>query len=391
MSPDSSTASPREGSTRQPPDSHHWTDGPEGETTLHLRGEWCIDGGFPPESDLRAVRERLAKARLLLFDASQLGPWDSSLLVFLRRVTEEATRRNLEVRHDALPEGVRKLLDLAAAVPSRASTTDAPRPSVVAAVGMGALRQWAGARDLMTFLGEAVIALGVMLRGRARFRRIDLLTAIQDCGPRALPIVSLISFLVGLILAFVGAIQLQKFGAEIFVADLVGIAIVREMGAVMSGIIMAGRTGASFAAQLGTMTVNEEIDALRTMGLSPMEFLVAPRMVALGLMMPLLCLYADLIGMLGGFVVGVGMLDLTPVQYWEETKAALTLTHFAVGLSKSVVFGLLIALAGCLRGMRCGRSASDVGDATTSAVVTAIVWIIVVDALFAVLTNILDV
>ena len=165
----------------------------------------------------------------------------------------------------------------------------------------------------------------------------------------------------------------------------------REMGAVMGGIIMAGRTGASFAAQLGTMTVNEEIDALRTMGLSPMEFLVAPRMIALAFMMPLLVLYADIVGILGGYVVCVGMLDLTPTQYWEETKAAVTLTHISIGLVKGVVFGVLIALAGCLRGMRCGRSAADVGEATTSAVVTAIIWIIMIDAVFAVLTNILDI
>jgi phospholipid/cholesterol/gamma-HCH transport system permease protein len=214
---------------------------------------------------------------------------------------------------------------------------------------------------------------------------------IQECGVQALPIVSLISFLVGLILAFVGAIQLMMFGAQIYIADLVGIAMAREMGAIMTGIIMAGRTGAAFAAQLGTMQVNEEIDALTTLGLSPMEFLVVPRMLALALMMPLLCLYADLMGIVGGLVVGVGMLDLTLPQYIEQTRGALNLTHLSVGVVKSVVFGVLVAVSGCMRGMECGRSASAVGMATTSAVVTAIVAIIVSDGLFAVITNALGI
>jgi phospholipid/cholesterol/gamma-HCH transport system permease protein len=196
---------------------------------------------------------------------------------------------------------------------------------------------------------------------------------------------------VGLILAFVGAVQLKMFGAQIYVANLVAIAMVREMGAMMTGIIMAGRTGAAFAAQLGTMQVNEEIDALKTMGLSPLEFLVLPRMLALILMMPLLCLYADLMGILGGVVVGIGMLDLSFSQYFEQTRAAITLTDLWLGVGKGVIFGVLVALAGCLRGMQSGRSASAVGDAATSAVVTAIVAIIVSDGLFAVITNVIGI
>jgi len=186
-------------------------------------------------------------------------------------------------------------------------------------------------------------------------------------------------------------VQLKLFGAQIYVADMVGIAMVREMGAMMTGIIMAGRTGAAFAAQLGTMQVNEEIDALTTMGISPMEFLVLPRMLALILMMPLLCLYADLMGMLGGVLVGIGMLDIAPMQYFVETQAAVNLTNINIGLFKSMVYGILIALAGCLRGMQCGRSAQAVGDAATSAVVTSIVFIIVSDGLMAVICNALGI
>jgi phospholipid/cholesterol/gamma-HCH transport system permease protein len=244
---------------------------------------------------------------------------------------------------------------------------------------------------MLEFIGEASVAFGKLLIGKARFRRSDLFLIIQQCGAQALPIVSLISLLVGLILGFVGAIQLEMFGAEIYVASIVGIAMVRVMGAIMTGIIMAGRTGAAFAAELGTMTVNEEIDALTTMGISPMEFLVLPRMLALMLMMPLLCLYADLMGILGGFIVGVGMLDLSAVEYYNMTKASVGLNNLWIGLFHSAVFGVLVALSGCLRGMQSGRSASAVGDAATSAVVTGIVSIIVATAVITVICNVLGI
>jgi phospholipid/cholesterol/gamma-HCH transport system permease protein len=242
----------------------------------------------------------------------------------------------------------------------------------------------------LAFFGEGVLALGALLRGRARFRMTDLLVVIQDCGPRALGIVSLISFLIGLILGFVGAVQLQQFGASIFVANLVAVAMTREIGCIMTAIVMAGRTGAAFAAQLGTMNTNQEIDALSTMGISPMEFLVLPRMLALILMMPLLTIYADLVGILGGAVVGMGMLGLGSTEYFEQTRGAVNLASFFIGVSKSAVFGVLVALVGCLRGLQSGRSAAAVGLAATSAVVTSIVLIIVIDGLFAVILNVLN-
>jgi phospholipid/cholesterol/gamma-HCH transport system permease protein len=244
---------------------------------------------------------------------------------------------------------------------------------------------------MLDFIGEASMAFMRLFRGKAQYRRSDLFVILQDSGAQAFPIVSLISLLVGLILAFVGAIQLRMFGAQIYVADLVGIAMVRVMGAVMTGIIMAGRTGASFAAQLGTMQVNEEIDALKTMGISPMEFLVLPRMLSLMLMMPLLCLYADLMGILGGMIVGIFMLDLNVMEYFLETQRAVTLNNLWIGLFHSVVFGVLVALAGCLRGIQCGRSASAVGNATTSAVVTGIVSIIVATAIITLMCEVLGI
>lgn len=244
-------------------------------------------------------------------------------------------------------------------------------------------------RDVLAFIGEAMLVLGKFFTGRARYRRQDFWLTVQEVGVNALPIVTLISFLVGLIMAFVGAVQLQQFGATIYVANLVGLAMVREMGAMMTGIIMAGRTGAAFAAQLGSMKVSEELDALRTMGVSPMEFLVLPRMLALFLMMPLLCLYANFVGILGGLTVSVAMLDISLIAYLRQTTSAIDLGSFSTGLIKSTVFGVLVAATGCLRGMQCGSSSAAVGIAATSAVVSGITCIIIADALFAVIFQII--
>jgi phospholipid/cholesterol/gamma-HCH transport system permease protein len=278
------------------------------------------------------------------------------------------------------------LIALAAAVPERKDTRGAGAPpSWLARIGTATLAGSRGATATLAFVGEAFMAFMRLLVGRARYRRSDLFLVLQEVGAQALPIVSLISFLVGVILAYVGAVQLRTFGAQIYVADMVGIGMTREMGAMMAAVIMAGRTGAAFAAQLGTMQVNEEIDALTTLGISPMEFLVLPRMLALGLMMPLLAVYADLLGIMGGMVVGVGMLDLGPVEYYVRTIEAIGLNDCLAGLIKASVFGVLVAVAGCLRGMQCGRSSAAVGAATTSAVVTSIVLIIVSDAITTVL------
>jgi len=268
------------------------------------------------------------------------------------------------------------------------SNTQNPGPREIGKKTMAAL---IGARDMVTFVGEAVQAFLDLIRGKARFRKTDLVLTIQECGAQALPIVTLISFLVGLILAFVGAVQLKQFGAQIYVANLVGIGMAREMGALMTAIIMAGRTGAAFAAQLGTMRVNQEIDALTTLGISSMHFLVLPRMLALMLMMPLLCLYADLMGILGGAFVGITMLDLGIVEYFNQTKEALDVADFVIGLINSTVFGVLVAIAGCMRGIQCGNNAAAVGNAATSAVVTSIVFIVVSDSLLTLVYNALEV
>jgi phospholipid/cholesterol/gamma-HCH transport system permease protein len=359
---------------------------------IHLSGSWKIANRLPATTEVAKQLAPGAGIKKVSFDATALGGWDSGLITFLLKVFDFCAKAGIAADKDSLPSGVKGLVALATAVPERAGARrDFTKEPLLSRIGAQAIDFWSSAAEMLAFIGDASLAFGRLLIGKARFQRSDFLSSVQLCGMESLPIVSLISLLVGLILAFVGAVQLRMFGAQIYVADLVGIAMVRVMGAIMAGIIMAGRIGAAFAAELGTMQVNEEIDALETMGISPMEFLVLPRMLALSLMMPLLCLYADLMGMLGGLIVGVGMLQLNIFEYFNQTRGAVTLTYMWIGLFQSAVFGVLVALAGCLRGMQCGRSASAVGNATTSAVVTGIVSIIVATAIITVICDVLGI
>ena len=355
---------------------------------IELSGGWLSRCGVPDPAPV--VRELVPSTlRALEFDTRGVTAWDSGLVTFVMKLLAATAAGGLVADRAGLPNGVGRLLALAEAVPEKQTRRDGAAPSWLARIGHWATAQGAALTSGIAFLGASVLAVVALLRGRARFRASDLFLVVQECGPRALGIVSLISFLIGLILAFVGAVQLQQFGASIYVANLVAIAMTREVGCIMTAIVMSGRTGAAFAAQLGTMNTNQEIDALSTMGISSMEFLVLPRMLALIVMMPLLTVYADLVGILGGAVVGTGMLGLSAREYFEQTRSAVYLSDFFIGVVKSAVFGVVVALAGCLRGMQSGRSAAAVGLAATSAVVTSIVALIVLDGLFAVVLNVL--
>ena len=350
-------------------------------------GDWVLNAETPA---LDAVLAQLGDGSIkrLVFSTEALGHWDSLLMTELIRLVDYGAKQGVQVDTTTLPEGIQGLLSLVYAVPERAGArrqeTKSPWLEVI---GKGGIRIFRDSQAIVTFTGETALSIFALTRGKARFRWVDLWRYIQDCGPSALPIVSLISLLVGLILAFVGAVQLALFGAQIFIADLVGLGMTREMGGLMAAIIMSGRTGAAFAAQLGTMQVNSEIDALKTMGFKPMEFLVLPRILSLVLIMPLLCLYANLMGIIGGALVTVSFFDVSLVQYMDRTAAAVHIPDLMIGIFKCGVFGVLIALSGCMRGMQCGRSASAVGDAATSAVVTSIVFIVVSDALMTVMCN----
>ena len=357
-----------------------------GVMVLHLDGDWVLRSGMPGTELVENELESRGDIKKIQFDIGSLGEWNTALLSFIVRLDGICTKRKIDTDYSKLPEGVQRLLALAKAVPERqgARRGGSSKVSIVRNFGEFIIRSTHTFADGLKFVGETIVAVGNMIRGKAVFRKSDFWLALQQCGVDALPIVALISVLVGMILAFLGSVQLKMFGAQIFVADLVAVGMVREMGALMTGIIMAGRTGASYAARLGSMQVNEEVDALTTLGFSPIEFLVLPRTMAMIFMMPLLCIYANVLGIIGGAIVGVTMLDLTIPQYYIQTVGAVSLTAVASGLIKSVVFGVIVALAGCMHGIRCGRSASAVGDATTKAVVSGIVSIIVWDCLITV-------
>ena len=353
-----------------------------------ITGDWVLDAETPAIEAVLAQLGDGTDIKRLVFSTEALGRWDSLLMTELIRLINYGAKQGIQIDTTTLPEGIQGLLSLVYAVPERVGARRQEiRTPWLGVIGNGGLRIFRDAQALVSFVGETALSVYALVRGKARFRWVDLWMYIQDCGPSALPIVTLISLLVGLILAFVGAVQLALFGAQIYIADLVGLGMTREMGGLMAAIIMSGRTGAAYAAQLGTMQVNSEIDALKTMGFEPMEFLVLPRILALILIMPLLCLYADLMGIVGGALVTVSFFDVSLVEYLNRTADAVHLPDLTIGIVKCAVFGMLIALSGCMRGMQCGRSASAVGDAATSAVVTGIVFIVIADSLMTVMCN----
>jgi phospholipid/cholesterol/gamma-HCH transport system permease protein len=359
---------------------------------LKLSGDWVVGGKLPDIEEAGKNLTHPKPASRVTFAAGELGAWDSVLLVFLAKILDICVKNGIPAELSSLPAGIQKLLDLASPENQRTGVTrEKSVPSFLERVADTTLDFFKGFKEMLAFIGDVTLSFLKMFRGKAAFRRSDLMQTLLETGAQALPIVSLISLLVGIIFAFVSAIQLRIFGVQIYVADVVGIAMVRVMGAIMTGIIMAGRTGAAFAAQIGMMQVNEEIDALEALGVPPIDFLVLPRMLALMLMMPLLCIYADLMGVLGGMIVGVGMLDLGMHEYYLETLKMMKLKYLWVGLFHSFVFGVLVALSGCLRGLQCERNAAAVGFAATSAGVTGIVSIVVATAIITLVCQVLGI
>ncbi len=344
---------------------------------IAVGGRWCADQPLPAAATLLdEFAGRRASRWQWRTEADFV--WDSLFVSRLLQCARHCRQQQIELDIDALPDGVRALLAVATAVaPQQSSSARKPPLSQrlrrqLAATGDAAL-------NLIEFIGASAIALARLLRGRANTRAHDIGYFVQQCGPQALGIVALISVLVGMILAYLGSVQLRQFGAELYVADLVALGMVREMGALMTAVIMAGRTGAAYAAQLGAMQSNEEVDAITTLGISPMEYLVLPRLIALVLVMPLLVLFANALGLLGGGLVAVSM-DVSFTQFVAQARGSVDFVDLASGLFKSLMFGALIAIAGCQAGMASGRSSAAVGEATTRAVVNAIVYLVVADA-----------
>ncbi|MES9817738.1 MAG: ABC transporter permease [Candidatus Thiodiazotropha sp.] len=360
----------------------------ESRAVLSFRGSWTLrDVRFEWQGVIQELTDHRGLEAISL-DTGQLVRWDSQFLSLVLHLHDYAHQRDLQLDTEGLPEGVRRLLKLAQDVPERkGARRRSPSYSWLYRIGAMTLKAWRESVLFTRFAGELTLSLLRLFSGRANFRTIDFLRFLQAAGPEALPIVSLIGVLVGAVLAFVGAIQLQMFGAEIYVANLVGLGSVREMGAMMTAIIMAGRTGSAYAAQLGTMQVNNEIDALKTFGISVVDFLVLPRFLALLIMLPFLTLWADMLAILGGLMVGVWVLDISLIEYLIQTRESMGWGDLAVGTVKSVLFAIVIAMSGCLRGLQSGRNSSAVGHATTSAMVTAILLIVIWDAISTLIFN----
>ncbi|MBB2168992.1 ABC transporter permease [Gluconacetobacter aggeris] len=351
-----------------------------------LSGDWIAQQGHLPEFPADGLRQA-RPGQKLIFQTHDLGRWDTGLIGFLWALKQGAAQAQLDMRAETLPDAARKLLDLLPDRPAPAPPLPRRRYAPLAAIGTVTI-------DSLTEIGT-VTELGIetarggvaSVTGRGRMRLTDLMSNIRDAGPSALLIVSVVNFLVGAILAFVGAVQLRKFAADIYVASLVGIAMVREMSAVMTAIIMAGRTGGAYAARIATMQGNEEIDALTVFGIPVSSYIILPSILSLTATMPFLYLYGCLVGMLGGFTVAIGMLSVTGAGYFHQTLNAVALNQFVFGFIKSIFFAILIGLTSCRIGLQAGRSAADVGVAATRAVVVGIVGVIALDAIFAVIAT----
>lgn len=359
----------------------------DGVLRVELGGRWQVT---EPKPDWRPERVPAGCKFMRVELAADIGEWDSSLLLFVHELRVRAAAAGLVCDLDGLPEAARSMLERFSTACAQVKPEDRSRNMLIA-VGEAAHDFWQKAREIARFVGECVLSGVHLAKNPHKFRLRDCFEEMQQCGAMSLPIVSLIGLLVGLILAYQAAVLMRQFGADIYVADAVGLSMVREMGAMMTGVILAGRTGAAFAATLGNMRANDEIDALETLGIRPVDFLVMPKIVALGLMMPLLALYANFMGIFGGMFVSLTILDIPPAAYWVQTISAIDLSDMASGLIKASAFGLLVGLAGCHRGLLAERSAAGVGRAATSAVVMALLLIILADAFFAVAFNILGI
>ena len=350
----------------------------DGNALISLKGDWVDSITNDP------ILKEAQKIKSVTVDAANVGKWKTPLMVFLYRLNKECLSAKLPLHLQNLPKGAARLLELSNSGGKKNFIHE--NPGFFEKFGFLCISLFTSCGDGFQFFGELLASVFRLFTGRARMRWCDVWTEIVKAGPHALFIVSLIAYLMGLILAFIGAIPLKWFRAEIYVASLIGIGMMRLMAAVMTGTVMAGRTGASYAAILGTMQVNEEIDALESMGIPPMDFLVLPRVIALTLMLPLLCIYADIVGILGGMTVGVFYMNLTSTAFWQQLISTSRMADLFVGLFTSFVFAILIAICGCIKGINCGRSSASVGQATTAAMVSSLVCLVIATSVITVIT-----
>lgn len=358
-------------------------------------GEWSLYKPGPSILQLESLLKNHPSVKSLNIEFKSTTNWDSSFILFVVKCQVLAATKNLTLNVEALPDTVKKWLQLytenttgeVLEIESKVTSHSSWIENITESINQN-LNAFIQALKFIDTVGAQV---RLVWKHPKLFRWKDCIFFMYQTGVQALPIVCLISFLVGMIMAFVGSLQLEQFGASIYIANLVGLVVVREMGAMMTGIILAGRTGAAFAASICSMKLNEEIDALSTLGINVHIFLGLPRILAVIVVTPLLCVVSNFVGILGGFIIGMSKLNLSYVQYVHQTQKAIGLTDFFVGTIKSIAFGFLIAVIGCFKGFKSGNTAESVGTAATSAVVWGITAIIIADACFAIIMNLFNV
>ncbi|MES1929651.1 hypothetical protein SADO_10354 [Salinisphaera dokdonensis CL-ES53] len=362
-----------------------------GAAALVLGGDWGGASRLPTSQRLVAelVAARGDSEAPITIEGHDLESAHPRVAALVYAVSQGLHSREIAVAFTGLPASVSSLVALAR--PPAADAASGRRAHWLTRLGVAGRNRMEAFARAAEMVGNAFVATPRLSVGKAQARWVDFMALLRETGASSLPVVTIVNLLIGAVLGFVGAVQLAAFGAGLYLADLVGIAVAREMAAIMTAFIMAGRIGATFAAHLATMEANEEIDALRMIGVSPFEFLVLPRLTALTLMMPLLFLYAAALGIGGGMIVADLVLDTSPASFLGRLQDAVAARHFVIGFVKAVCFGILIALASCYLGMRAGRNAAEVGRAATRTVVVSIIGIIVIDAIFALCTNALGV
>ena len=356
--------------------------------TVRCAGAWTVQGVAPVEQRLTALS--LPPASELVFDISAVSALDTAGAWLLHRTIRAVEQRGTTTRISGLKPEFDTLLQLIAARAEVVQPVEPVKAGLLASIGLQAWRSLIGVSGMLAFIGESAVTFLRSLIQPRRIRWRPVLHNLQTAGFEALPITGLLSFLMGVVIAYQGADQLQRFGANIFIADLVGLSMLRELSPLLTAIIVAGRSGSAYAAQIGTMKINEEIDALRTIGIGPQELLVQPKIVALVIALPLLTVYADVAGVLGGMLMANSMLDISYRVFLDRLEDALSLSSFLTGIIKAPVFAVIIALVGCYQGFQASGSADSVGRQTTVSVVQSIFLVIVADALFSVIFNWLD-
>lgn len=362
------------------------SDTDDGDITLHIQGSMDSSSAGPMIKELGNLLRHRAPSTLTvdLKNVAYMDDFGALVLVELKKIM---TSREARFFLQNASEKVKEILSILNfdSLGEKVSFTKKRPPGIFVRLGEATIRHASDLRYMFFFVGSVCISLIHVCLHPKSLRRDDTFLYMQRVGVDALPIVALISFLLGLIMAFMSSVQLKQFGANIYVASLVSLAMTRELGPIMTAIIVAGRSGSAFAAEIGTMKISEEVDALFTMGFEPIRFLAIPKVIATVIMVPLLTLFSDVFAIAGGLVVGVFMLDLTTSAYIAQTIKTLTLFDVFWGFFKGGIFGLLIAGIGCLRGFHVEGGAASVGRATTSAVVSSIFLIVLFDSLFSVI------